>query len=325
MGPASGITLRIGLYGAGPHSRGVLLPALAGLEHPLEAVCDPRGGLADDLAERFAFRSTFSDLTSLVRDAQVEALVISRDAPNLVDIVDPLVRSGLPFWVDAATVGLEKLTGRLKRRSSINGPIFMISHPQRFAPAFLRAAELIRSGRLGELVQGSLEICSAKAGPGQMAVPLEHLLEGALDLLCFLLGKVKKVYATWDGVSMLAGIIQFERTAVVLQLRQGVWAGQRCHQLKLHAQQGQELYVRNLTDMTARDGESVLARSVEPMAEGTDVCTQHGWTGSLASFLSAAAGAEQGSNDLTNLLETRKLCEAVIRSASSKREVRLRT
>ena len=324
MRSASGSSLRLGLYGAGAHSRGVLLPALVGLEHPLEAVCDPRVGLADDLAQRFAFRSSFADLASLVRDAGVQALIISRDAPNLVGIVEPLLGSGLPFWVDAATVGLEKLIGRLKRRSR-NGPIYMISHPHRFAPAFVRAAELIRSGRLGELVLGSLEICSVKAAGGQMELPLEHLLEGALDLLCFLLGRASRVYASWDGASMLAGVIKFEATAVVLQLRQGVWAGQACHQLRLHGQQGQELYVGNLTDMTAREGESVLARSVQPMAEGVDVCVQHGWTGSLASFFSAVSRAEQASSDLTNLLATRKLCEAVIRSAGSGREVGLRT
>ncbi len=316
--------MRIGLYGAGPHSRGVLLPALAALEHPLEAVCDPRSGLADDLAERFAFRSTFSDLASLMRDAEVEALVISRDAPNLADIVTPLLRSGLGFWVDAATPGLERLIGRLKRRSSKNGPIYMISHPHRFAPTFVRTAELISSGRLGELVLGSLEICSTKAGPGQVELPLEHLVERALDLLCFLLGRGEKVYASWDAATTLAGIIKFERTAVVLQLRHGVGGSQACHHLKLHGRQGQELCVRNLSDMTAREGESVLASSGQPMAEGLDVCVQHDWTGSLMSFLAAVSQAEQGSGDLTNLLQTRKLCEAVIRSASSKREVRLR-
>ncbi|MCK4851314.1 MAG: hypothetical protein KAT11_08185, partial [Phycisphaerae bacterium] len=194
MMPPSCRSLRLGLYGAGPHSRAVLLPAMVGLEHPLEAVCDPRSGLADDLAQRFAFRSSFADLPSLVRDAGVGALLISRDAPNLVDIVEPLLRSGLPFWVDAATVGLERLIGRLKRRSK-NGPIYMISHPHRFAPAFVRAEEMIRSGRLGELVLGSLEICSLKAAGGQMELPLEHLLEGALDLLCFLLGRASRVYA----------------------------------------------------------------------------------------------------------------------------------
>ncbi len=323
MMPPSCSCLRLGLYGAGPHSRGVLLPAMVGLEHPLEAVCDPRSGLADDLAQRFAFRSSFADLPSLLRDAGVQALIISRDTPNLVDIVEPLLRSGLPFRVDAAKAGLEKLIERLKRRSK-NGPIYMISHPHRFTPAFVRAEEMIRSGRLGELVLGSLEICSAKAAPGQMELPLEHLLEGALDLLCFLLGRASKVYATWDGASMLAGIIKFQATAVVLQLRQGVWAGQACHQLRLHGQQGQELYVGNLSDMTARQGESVLARSVQLMAEGVEVCVQHGWTGALASFFSAVSQAEPGSSDLTNLLQTRKLCEAVIRSAGSGREVGLR-
>ncbi len=323
MRSASGSSLRLGLYGAGAHSREVLLPALVGLEHPLEAVCDGRVGLADDLAQRFAFRSSFANLADLVRDADVQALIISRDTPNLVGIVEPLLSSGLPFWVDAATVGLEKLIGRLKRRSK-NSPIYMISHPHRFGPAFVRAAELIRSGRLGELVLGSLEICSAKAAGGQMELPLEHLLEGALDLLCSLLGRVKKVYASWDGASMLAGIIKFEATTVVLQLRQAVWAGKACHQLKLYGQQGQELSVVNLTNMTASEGESVLARSVQPMAEGVQACVQHGWTGSLVSFLSAVSRAELGSSDVTNLLETRKVCEAVIRSASSGREVSLR-
>ena len=325
MGPGPGNSLRLGLYGAGAHSLAVVLPALAGLGYPLEAVCDPRTGLADDLAERFAFRATFSDIGSLVRDAEVQALIISRDAPNLADIVEPLLKSGLAFWVDSAAVGLEKLIGRLKRRSSQKGPIYMISHPHRFAPAFVRAAELIGSGRLGQTVLGSLEICSGKAARGQMAVPLEHLLEGALDLLCFLLGRPDKVYASWDGASTLAGLIKFEQTAVVLQLRQGVCPAQVKHELRLHGDDGQELCVQNLTELSASQGDSVLARTSRPMAEGLDVCAQHGWTGSLASFLASAGQAEQYSGDLTGLLETRKTGEAIIRSAQNGREVRLRS
>ena len=165
----------------------------------------------------------------------------------------------------------------------------------------------------------------AKAARGQMEVPLEHLLEGALDLLCFLLGRPDTVYASWDGASTLAGLIKFEHTAVVLQLRQGVWPGQVKHRLRLHGSDGQELCVHNLTDLSASQENSLLARSNRPMAEGLDVCVQHGWTGSLASFLSAAGQAEQHSADLTGLLETRKIGEAVIRSAQSGREVRVRT
>ena len=136
--------LRLGLYGAGPHSQGILLPALAGLQHSLEAVFDPRSSMADDLEERFAFRATFSDLGSLVREGGVQALIMSRDAPNLSDIVDPLLKSRLAFWVDAATPGLEKLIGRLSRRKAGNVPTYAVSHPQRYGPAFIRAGELIR-------------------------------------------------------------------------------------------------------------------------------------------------------------------------------------
>ena len=316
--------LRVGLYGAGAHSRGVLLPALTGLEYPLEAVCDPRPSLADDLAERFAFRATFTDLRGMLRESNVQALIISRDAPNVADIVDVLLKSRLPFWVDAASCGLEQLVARLKRRNSSNSPVYMACHPHRFGPGFLRAAELIRAGRLGELSLGSLAINSARPGPGQMELPLEYLLEGALDLLVFLLGEPEKVYASWDGISTLAGIIHFDKKPLVLQLRQGVWQGQSGHCLRLYGQQGQELCVNNLVDLSANEGEAVLARSAEPMSSSLDVCAQHGWTGALAAFLAAAGGQTKGSGDLTGYLQTRKLAEGVIRSANSGREVRLR-
>ena len=323
MGPLPK-SLHLGLCGAGPHSRAVLLPALSALEHALEAVCDPRPGLADDLAERFAFRATFTDLPSLLRDTRVQALIITRDTPNLADIVDPLLSSRLPFWIDAATIGLERLIARLRRRSSNNSPVYMISHPHRFAPAFLRTAELIRSHRLGELVSGSLDISSAKPNAGQMELPLEHLLEGALDLLCFLLGPPDRLYASWDGISTLLAIIHFDKTPLVLQLRQGVWAGQAGHCLQLHGQQGQKLCVNNLVELSATEGEEVLARSAGPVATCLDICAQHGWTGSLAAFFAAVSANTKTSADLTGWLTTRKLAEAVIRSANSCREVRFR-
>ena len=317
-------SLRIGLYGAGPHSLGVLLPALSGLEYPLEAVCDPRPSLADDLAERFAFRATFTDLPSMLRDTNVQALIISRDGPNPADIVDPLFKSRLPFWVDAAWAGLEGLITRLRRRSGNNSQLYMISHPHRFSPAFIRAAELIRSHRLGELVSGSLDISSANVSPGQMELPLEHLLEGALDLLCFLLGPPDRLYASWDGISTLLAIIHFDKTPLVLQLRQGVWAGQAGHCLQLHGQQGQKLCVNNLVELSATEGEAVLAHSAASIDTSLDICAQHGWTGSLAAFFTAVSGNTKAPADLTGWLTTRKLAEAVIRSANSRREVRFR-
>jgi len=328
-------SLRIGLYGAGPHSRAVLLPALTSLEHSLEAVCDPRPNLADDLAERFAFRATFTDLRSLLRDTSVQVLIISRDGPNFPDIMGPLLGSRLPFWLDAAIPGLECLITRLKRRSSNNSPVYMVSHPHRFAPAFVRTAELIRSGRLGELVSGSLEISSAKPSPGQMEIPLEYLLEGALDLLCFLLGPPDKVYASWDGISTLAAIIHFGQTPLVLQLRQGVWTGQASHCLQLHGQQGQELRVSNLVELSASQAEAILARSAAPVDNSLDVCAQLGWTGALAAFFAAAVRQAHGEQsrtagdtkvpaDLTGWLLTRSLSESVIHSANSHREVRFR-
>lgn len=317
-------SLRLGLYGAGQHSRNMLLPALASLEQPFEAICDPRGGLADKLAERFAFRSTFVDLPSMLRDSNVDGLIISRDAPNFAEIVETLLKSRLGFWIDAATVGLEKLIERLGRRSRKNGPLYMICHPYRFAPAFIRASELIRSARLGELTSGSLEICEAKAGAGQIEVNLEYLVEGAMDLLCFLLGRPETAYARWDGESVLTAMVQFGPVPVALQVRLGVWAGQAGHYLRLHGQQGQELYVRNILDIFASQGDAVLAQSVHARSQSIDMNAEHGWTGALASFFSAARQSGAESADMTGLLETRKLSQAVIRSASSKREVRFR-
>ena len=316
--------LRVGLYGAGPHSQSVLLPALIGLKHPLEAVCDPREGLADDLAKRFAFRSTFTDLPDMLRDTNVQALVISRDTPNVGDIVDALLKARLPFWVDAASNGLEQLISRLKRRNANKSPAYMICHPHRFGPAFLRAAELIRAGRLGELSLGSLKINSANVSPGQMQLPLEYLLEAALDLLVFLLGKPEKVYASWDGTSTLAAIIHFDQKPLALQLRQGVWQGQSGHCLRLYGQQDQELYIKDLVDLSATEGEAVLARSMGPVSNSLDICTQHGWTGALAAFFAAASGKTKDYGDLTGYLRTRKIREAVIRSAEGRREVGLR-
>ena len=316
--------LPVAIYGAGPHSRSVLLPALTALDCPLEAICDPRANLADDLAERFAFRSTFTDLPAMLRDSNVQALLISRDAPNLPDIVDTLLKSRLPFWLDAAADGLDPLIARLKRRTANNSPAYMICHPHRFAPAFLRASELIRAGRLGELGLGSLRISSAKAPAGQKDLPLTHLAEAALDLLVSLLGQPDRAYASWDGLSTLTAIVHFDHMPVSLQLRHGVWPGQSTHCLRLYGQQDQQLSVENLVDLSATEAEAVLARYVLPMVGSTDSCAQHGWTGALAAFLAAAGSRTSASGDLTDYLSTRKLAQTLIRAAENTREVKFR-
>lgn len=316
-------SLRIGLYGAGPHGLSVVLPALTSLGHALEAACDPRANLADELAERFAFRATFTELEDMVRDTSVQALIVTRDVPNVGAIVEGLLKSRLPFWVDAAAPGLDELSARLKRRSG-NGPTYMICHPHRFGPAFVRSAELFSSGRLERPSFGSLEVVVSKAGPSQLNLPIEYIVEGAVDLLSFLLGPASRVYAAWDGEAMLAGLIHFDSTAVVVQIRREAEPEQAGHCLRLHGKRGEELCIRNLADLSARQGEAILARSVEAVTSGLDICRQQGWTGSLASFLAAVGRSGQDSADMTGFLQTRKLRDCVIRSASTGKEVRLR-
>ncbi len=316
-------SLRIGLYGAGSHGLSVVLPALTSLGHGLEGACDPRANLADDLAERFAFRATFTDLESMVRDTGVQALIITRDTPNVGAVVEPLLKCRLPFWIDAAAPGLDELVARLKRRSS-GGPTYMICHPHRFGPSCVRSAELFSSGRLERPSFGALEVTISKAGGAQLDLPIEYVVEGAVDLLTSLLGPASRAYAAWDGEAMLAGLVHFDSTAVVVQIRREAEPEQAGHYLRLLGRRGEELCIRDLADLSARQGEAILARSVEPITSGLDVCRQQGWTGSLAAFLAAAGQSGQDSADMSGFMQSRRLREGVIRSASTGKEVRMR-
>ena len=123
---------------------------------------------------------------------------------------------------------------------------------------------------------------------------------------------------------MLSGLVHFEQTAVSIQIRQGVEPSQAGHCLRLYGQRSEELSVRNLLDLSASQSGAILARSVEPLTSSLDVCRQHGWTGSLSAFLSEAGHIGGNFPDMTGFLQTRKVSEGVIRSASTGREVRLR-
>lgn len=137
---------RIVLIGAGAHSQGNHLPALAHYvrEHPgeidLAALCDLRREHAETMAARYGFARVYTDLAAMLEKERPDGCIAVTPIPITPVIAAQVMRAGIPLMMEkppAATVAeareVAALAGKLQAR-------VMVSVNRRFDPA-LRAAQ----------------------------------------------------------------------------------------------------------------------------------------------------------------------------------------
>ncbi len=119
----------------------------------LVAVCDVRREAADALADRFAVESRYTDLGTMLQREQADLAIIATWGVYHADIVEQLARSGLvkailcekPLAMDAPQAEA------MAKMAADHGVLLAEAFRLRHQPIHLRAIELIRAGRIGEV------------------------------------------------------------------------------------------------------------------------------------------------------------------------------
>jgi len=119
----------------------------------LVAVCDVRREAADALADRFAVESRYTDLGTMLQREQADLAIIATWGVYHADIVEQLARSGRvkailcekPLAMDAPQAEA------MAKMAADHGVLLAEAFRLRHQPIHLRAIELIRAGRIGEV------------------------------------------------------------------------------------------------------------------------------------------------------------------------------
>jgi len=133
--------LKIVILGAGSHSQGNHLPALARYkrEHPgqieLAGLCDLRREHAVQMVAQYGFAQAYVDLDEMLRKVQPDGCVAVTPIPVTREIAERIIRAGVPLLMEkppGATVAEARQIVELVRQA---GALVMVSMNRRFDPA----------------------------------------------------------------------------------------------------------------------------------------------------------------------------------------------
>lgn len=135
--------VRLGQIGAGNYAKSMLMPHFASLDGlSLEGICTAKGANAESLARRYGFRKATTDADELIRDREINAIMVATRHDSHARYAAAALDAGKHVYVEKplamAEEQLAPIADALGRRGE-GGPTLWVGHNRRFS-ALSRAA-----------------------------------------------------------------------------------------------------------------------------------------------------------------------------------------
>jgi phthalate 4,5-cis-dihydrodiol dehydrogenase len=145
--------LKVGIIGAGSygaeHARAIT--GLAGVQ--LVAACRTNQAALDEFVTEFGGRP-YLDHRALLADPQVDAVVIATPHHLHTHVAEDAARAGKHILLEKPMAPTLDECDRIIASAAKHGVKLMVGHQNHFAPAYMRAKEILESGEMGEVVLG---------------------------------------------------------------------------------------------------------------------------------------------------------------------------
>ncbi len=135
--------VRLGQIGAGNYAKSMLMPcypSLSGLR--LEGICTTKGPNAESLARRYGFRKATTDANELIRDPEINAILVATRHDSHARFAAAALAAGKHVYAEKPLAmseeQLEPIVEALARRGA-QGPTLWVGHNRRFSPRSRRA------------------------------------------------------------------------------------------------------------------------------------------------------------------------------------------
>ncbi len=224
--------IRIGLVGAGWVAQQHLLVLKAIKDMEVVAMTSRTLPKAQALAKTFAIPQVYTDLPSLVKEAQPDALMILVSESQIFEVTMQAMKFGLPLFIEkpAGLIPQEnlKLAQAAKRRKIRT----MVGFNRRYYSIFHKGLEIIRQhGRLlGVFVEGHERMWRVRNAQTFSKKTLDHWIYAnsthTIDLLRFFGGEIKTVKAI---SKRYFGEALGDQFAAVMEFRSGAIGQYQAH------------------------------------------------------------------------------------------------
>ncbi len=143
--------LRYGLIGAGVFG-GIHMSTLALMDHcEVKAICDKHIESAKELAEKYDVADVYSDYNEMLKRDDIDAVAVVISDKAHKDATIAALKAGKHVLCEKPmSLFVEDCRDMIKTADE-TGKILMVGQVCRFAPAFIKAKELVESGVIGEL------------------------------------------------------------------------------------------------------------------------------------------------------------------------------
>ena len=310
--------MRVGLVGAGRHSREIIAPALslAGIE--LVGIAARRTESAQSMAQLLGAVPAFAGAPSLIDTlrSSIDALVVVLPPDEGEDVVMAALEADLPVYTEKPLAMTSAALHRIEAVRAQRGGNVMVGYMKRFAPAYRRASALSQESEFGGISALHLQ-WSMGSRYDEAEYYLRENAVHMLDLARFLMGEVDEVTARRDSsgagiaISVLA---RFDGGSIgTLQLDANGSFDQPGETLRLVGRSA-AVAVENVEECRySKAGQPAriwLPNHTIPAA-GTSSLTTSGFVGALSHFGDTVMRKGRCEADLASAIATLELAERI--------------
>jgi predicted dehydrogenase len=142
--------IKVGFVGTGRHARRSIYPSLRWAPIDLIAVCNRHGGeVLRDTVRTFGARQLYTDYRKMFEQEDLDAAIIVTGPDSHPQISIDAMKAGLHVFIEKPPANTVKETLDMAEVSRETGKYLMVAFKKRFAPAYIKAKEIMESIEFG--------------------------------------------------------------------------------------------------------------------------------------------------------------------------------
>lgn len=143
-------SLRLGVIGAGNHVTTALMPVFHSSDRiDVRAICSPSGLKAADVAARYGIPRVFSDVTEIIGDEDLDAVVIATRHDSHAALAVEALGAGKHVWVEKPLALSFEDVDAVEVAAADADRLVLVGFNRRFSPLTRSAVAHVRSGGSG--------------------------------------------------------------------------------------------------------------------------------------------------------------------------------
>lgn len=144
--------INVGIIGCGAIAESAHVPNLLSIpQAKIEGICDIKKDRLVEIGEKFNIKHTYSDYEELLKNKDIESVVIATPAHNHAEIVLSALEHGKSVFVEKPITTSIEDAKKIVKTSEKLGLQTMVGYQLRFLPNHIKVRELIDKGEIGDI------------------------------------------------------------------------------------------------------------------------------------------------------------------------------